>query len=116
MLVGLMLVVCGLVLLTGSLYLIPAMGKHLEKLAKFLGGFQGLIGVIAVILAIWDMIDGSVGLANIVLLLVGLMLAASIMSALPAVGKYIAKLTKALGAFQIIVGIIALILGILELV
>lgn len=116
MLVGLMLIVCGLVLLTGSLYLIPAMGKHLERLAKFLGGFQGIIGIIAVILAIWDMIDGSVGLGNIILLLVGLMLAASTMSALPAVGKYIAKLTKALGAFQIIVGIIALVVGIIELI
>lgn len=115
MIVGLMLVVCGLVLLTGSLYLIPALGKQLEKLAKWLGGFQGLIGVVAVIVAIWDMIDGDVGLGNIVLLLVGLMLAASIMSALPAVGKYIAKLTKALGAFQVVVGIVALVLGILEL-
>lgn len=111
-LVGLMLVVCGLVLLTGVLYLIPAMGKYLEKLAKFLGGFQGIIGVIAVILAIWDMIEVDIGWANILLLLVGLMLAASIMSALPAVGKYIAKLTKFLGGFQVIIGIVALVLGI----
>jgi len=111
----LMLVVCGLVLLAGSLYLIPAMGKYLEKLAKFLGGFQGIIGVIAVILAIWDMIDGSVGWENILLLLVGLMLASSIMSALPAVGKYIAKLTKFLGGFQIVIGIIALVGGIIVL-
>lgn len=111
-LVGLMLVVCGLVLLTGVLYLIPAMGKYLEKLAKFLGGFQGVIGVIAVILAIWDMVDVEIGWANILLLLIGLMLAASIMSALPAVGKYIAKLTKFLGGFQTIIGIVALVLGI----
>jgi len=110
-----MLVVSGLVLLAGSLYLIPAMGKYLEKLAKFLGGFQGIIGVIAVILAIWDMIDTDIGWANILLLIVGLMLAASIMSALPAIGKYIAKLTKFLGGFQVIIGIIALIGGIIVL-
>lgn len=116
MLVGLMLVVGGLVLLSGSLYLIPALGKHLEKLAKWLGGFQTIIGIISVIAAIWDMVDGSVGLANIWLLVVGLILAAGVMSALPALGKYIAKLTKALGAFQTIIGIVALILGILELV
>lgn len=115
MLVGLMLIVCALVLLAGSMYLIPAMGKYLEKLAKFLGGFQALIGVIAVIVAILEMLD-DVNLANIVLLIVGLILAASIMSALPAVGKYIAKMTKALGAFQIVLGIIALVLGILELI
>lgn len=116
MLVGLMLIICALVLLAGSLYLVPAMGKYLEKLAKFLGGFQGIIGVIAVIVAIWDMIDGSVGLGNIVLLIVGLILGVSIMSALPTVGKYITKLTKALGAFQIVLGIIALVLGIVELI
>ncbi|MBN1677591.1 MAG: hypothetical protein JW880_03545 [Candidatus Thermoplasmatota archaeon] len=116
MLVELMLIICGLVLLAGSLYLIPAMGKYLEKLAKFLGGFQAVIGVIAVIVAIWDMIDGSVGLGNVVLLIVGLILGVSILSALPAIGKYIAKLTKALGAFQTILGIIALIVGIWMLI
>lgn len=92
------------------------MGKYLEKLAKWLGGFQGLIGVIAVIVAIWDMIDVEVDLGNVILLIVGLMLAASIMSALPAVGKYIAKLTKALGAFQTVLGIIALVVGIWVLI
>lgn len=113
--VGLLLLICGLVLLTGVLYLIPALGKYLEKLAKFLGGFQGLIGVIAVIVAIWDMIETDIGWENILLLLVGLMLAASIMSALPGVGKYIAKLTKFLGGFQVIIGIIALVAGIIIL-
>lgn len=102
-------------MLTGSLYLIPALGKHLEKLAKWLGGFQTIIGIISVIVAIWDMIDGSVGLGNVVLLVVGLILAIGIMSTLPALGKYIAKMVKALGAFQTIVGVIALIVGILEL-
>ncbi len=109
--VGLMLIVCALVLLAGSLYLIPALGKHLEKLAKFLGGFQALIGVIAIIVGILEI--GSLG--GVILLIVGLILAASIMSALPAVGKYIEKFTKAMGAFQTIIGVIALIVGIWEL-
>lgn len=105
---ALMLIVCGLVLLSGSLYLIPAMGKHLERLAKFLGGFQGIIGIIAIIVAIL----GDWGIWDILLLVVGLMLAVSVMSALPAIGKYIDKLVKALGAFQTILGVIALIAGI----
>jgi len=116
MIVGLMLIIGGLVLLTGSLYLIPAMGKRLEKSAKWLGGFQTIIGIISVIVAIWDMVDGSVGLGNVVLLIVGLILAVGVMSALPALGKYIAKMVKALGAFQTVVGMIALIVGILELI
>jgi hypothetical protein len=109
--VGLMLIIGGLVLLTGSLYLIPAMGKYLEKLAKWLSGFQGAIGVISIIVALvwWD------GLYSVFLIIVGLILAASIMSMVPAVGKYIAKLTKWVGSFQVIIGIIALILGIVNI-
>ena len=108
---GLMLIICALVLLAGSLYLIPALGKYLEKMAKFLGGFQALIGVIAIIVAVLN-IDS---LGGVILLLVGLILAISVMSALPAVGKYIEKLTKALGAFQTVLGVIALIVGVWEL-
>ncbi len=106
-----MLIVGALVLLAGSLYLVPALGKSLERLAKFLGGFQTIIGIIAIIVAILTF--GS--LASIVLLLVGLILAASVMSALPAIGTYIAKFTKALGAFQTIIGIVALVVGIWSL-
>ena len=109
LIVELMLVVSGLVLLTGSLYLIPAMGKYLEKMAKWLSGFQAIIGIIAIIVAIFE--DATMA-ARVVLLIVGLIMAASIMTALPAVGKYIAKLVKFLGAFQTIIGIIALVLGI----
>lgn len=112
-LVDWMLLLGGLVLLTGVLYLIPVLGKYIEKLAKWLGGFQALIGVVAVIVAIWHFIDAEVDLESIVLLVVGLILAVSIMSALPAVGKYIEKLVKALGAFQVIIGIIAIILAFL---
>ena len=104
-----MLIISGLVLLAGSLYLIPAMGKYLEKMAKWLSGFQAIIGIIAIIVAIFE--DATMA-ARVVLLIVGLIMAASIMTALPAVGKYIAKLVKFLGAFQIIIGIIALVLGI----
>lgn len=112
--VGLMLIVCALVLLAGSLYLIPAMGKHLERIAKFLGGFQLVIGLVALVVAIVSMLD-DIDLGNVVLLIVSLMLAASVMTALPAVGKYIAKLTKWLGASQSLVGVIALIVGIVVL-
>src|SRR5512136_2345616 len=102
--VGLMLVIGGLVLLTGSLYLIPALGKSLEKLAKWLGSFQALIGVIAIIVALVEWGDL---LPSLTLLIVGLILAVGVMSAIPAVGKYLEKLGKWLGGFQTIVGIIA---------
>jgi len=113
MLVELMLIVSGLVLLSGSLYLIPAMGKYLEKLAKWLGGFQAIIGIIAIIVGIF--VDASTA-ARVTLIIVGLIMAASIVTALPMVGKYIAKLVKFLGAFHIVLGIIALVLGIWYLI
>jgi len=108
-----MLIIGGLVLLSGSLYLIPALGKSLEKLAKWLGSFQALIGVIAIIVALVEWGDL---LPSLTLLIVGLILAVGVMSAIPAAGKYLAKLGKWLGGFQTIVGIVALIVGILELV
>ncbi len=52
-LIGIMLVVAGLVLLTGILPMIPALGTHLEKLAKWLAAFQVPIGVITLIVGIW---------------------------------------------------------------
>ena len=78
-----MLLLGGLVLLMGVLYLIPVLGKYIEKLAKWLGGFQTLIGVVAVIVAIWVFIDDGIDLDSVFLLIVGLILAVSVMSAPP---------------------------------
>ena len=111
--VDLMLIISGLVLLSGSLYLIPAMGKYLEKMAKWLSGFQAIIGVVAIVVGI--IVDADL-LARLMLIVAGLIMAASIVTVLPAVGKYIAKLVKFLGAFQTIIGIIALVLGIWYLI
>ncbi len=112
---GLMLILGALVLLAGSLYLIPAMGKHLEKLAKWLSSFQALIGIIAIIVAAWKWDEEAVWV-SLLLVVVGLILAVSILSMLPAVGKYIAKFVKAMGALQTAIGVIALIVGIWVLI
>ncbi len=45
-------IVAGLVLAMGLLPYIPGIGKDLEKLAKWLGGFQTIIGVIAITIGI----------------------------------------------------------------
>lgn len=111
MLVGTMLIIAGLVLLTGLLGAIPALGKHLEKLAKLLGSFQTIIGVIAIVLGIWrwSIPDG------LMLILAGLVLAMGILPAIPATGKHLEKLAKVLAGIQVPIGIIALILGILAI-
>lgn len=49
-------IIGGLILCMGVLEVVPAMGKHLEKLAKWLGSFQTIIGIIAIIIGIWGLI------------------------------------------------------------
>ena len=49
-------IIGGLILCMGMLEAIPATGKHLEKLAKWLGSFQTIIGIIAIIIGIWGLI------------------------------------------------------------
>ncbi len=109
LLAGVMLIVSGLVLLTGVLYLVPAFGKSLERLAKWLGSFQGIIGIIAIIVGLLSLGDL---LGALLLIIVGLILAVGILSALPGIGKSLAKVAKFFGGFQTVIGIIALILGI----
>jgi hypothetical protein len=100
-------IVAGLILAMGILPSIPAVGKSLEKVAKWLGRFQTIIGIIAIILGILYF-----GLQGIVAIVAGFVLAAGIMTSIPAVGKDLAKVAKWLGGFQTIIGIIAIILGI----
>jgi hypothetical protein len=106
--VAVMNIVAGLILCMGILEVIPAMGKYLVKLAKWLGGFQTIIGIIAIILAIvwWSPIQ------SIVAIIAGLILIVGILPAIPAVGKSLEKLSKWLGSFQTIIGIIAIVVGI----
>ena len=98
----------GLILCMGILGAIPALGKELEKLAKWLGSFQTTIGIIAIIIAIfwWS------GLQSIMAIIVGLILIVGILPAIPALGKELKKLSKWLGSFQTLIGIIAIIIGI----
>jgi uncharacterized membrane protein HdeD (DUF308 family) len=105
-------IIAGLVLAMGTLELIPALGKYLVKLAKWLGRFQTVIGVIAIILGLWVLIDGGSVLQSVVAIIAGLVLAMGILPNIPALGKSLEKLAKWLGGFQTIIGIIAIIVGI----
>ncbi|HOO03365.1 MAG TPA: hypothetical protein PLJ11_01430 [Methanomassiliicoccales archaeon] len=91
---------------------IPALGKYLEKLSKWLGRFQTIIGIIAIILALiwWEDL-----LQSVVALIAGLILITGILPSIPALGKHLEKLAKWLGGFQTIIGVIAIIVGIIGL-
>jgi len=109
MIIELINIVAGLILAMGILPSIPAVGKSLEKVAKWLGRFQTIIGVIAIILGI--LYFGDL-LQSIVAIVAGLILAMGILTSIPAIGKDIAKVAKWLGGFQTLIGVIAIILGI----
>ena len=109
MIIELTNIVAGLILAMGILPSIPAIGDSLEKVAKWLGRFQTIIGVIAIILGI--LYFGDL-LQSIVAIVAGFILAMGLLTSIPAIGDDIAKVAKWLGGFQTIIGIIAIILGI----
>ena len=104
-------IIGGLILCVGILGAIPAMGKHLEKLAKWLGSFHIIIGIIAWILVALYFGDSAL-IQAVMAFIVGLILIAGILPAIPALGKSLEKLAKWLGSFQTLIGIIAIIVGI----
>lgn len=112
MIVEIMNIIAGLILAIGILPALPAVGKSLEKVAKWLGRFQTIIGIVAIIVGIvfFSWLQGTVAI------IAGLILAMGILSSIPALGKHLERLAKWLGGFQTIIGIIAIIIGILGLV
>jgi hypothetical protein len=100
-------IVAGLILAMGILPNTPAIGKDLARVAKWLGGFQTLIGVIAIVIGLLYF-----GLQGIVSIVAGLILAMGLLPNIPAIGKDLAKAVKVLGSFQTIIGVIAIVLGI----
>ena len=107
-------VIAGLILCVGILEAVPAMGKHLAKLAKWLGGFDTIIGIILIIVVFWQGYWDS--LFGIVAIFAGLIMIVGILPAIPAVGKHLEKLAKWLGGFQTIIGLFVLIVGILGVI
>ena len=90
------------------------MGKHLAKFAKWLGGFDTIIGIILIIVVIWQGYWDS--LLGIVAIFAGLIMIVGILPAIPSVGKHLERLAKWLGGFQTIIGLIVLIVGILGVI
>ncbi|NLK25919.1 MAG: hypothetical protein GX307_05010 [Euryarchaeota archaeon] len=101
-------IIGGLVLAVGIVGALPGVGKYLEKAGKWLGGFQTIIGIVIIILAILNLCS----LQGIIALLVGIILLTGVFYMIPGVGKYLEKAGKWLGGFQGIIGVIAIIFGI----
>ncbi|MFP4401925.1 MAG: hypothetical protein ACLFPL_01730 [Candidatus Nanoarchaeia archaeon] len=102
-------ILTGLILLSGVIGVLPGVGKHLEKFAKWLGSFQAVFGIVAIVLALLNI--SLLGLEFWSLLIGGIILAAGVLEAIPGMSK----LAKFLGPAQVVVGIILLVIGILGL-
>jgi len=100
-------IVAGLILAMGILSSIPAIGDDLVKLAKWLGRFQTLIGVVAIVIGILNF-----GVQGIVAIIAGLVLAMGILPSIPAIGDDLERLAKWLGRSQTVIGVIAILVGI----
>jgi len=100
-------ILAGLILCVSFLDAIP----KLQKFAKWLGGFDTIIGIILIIVVIWQGYWNN--LLGIIAIFAGLIMIIGILPAIPAVGKHLEKVAKWLGGFQGIIGIIVLIAGIL---
>ena len=107
MIVELTNIIAGLILAMGILPNIPTIGKDLTRVAKWLGGFQTIIGVLAIVIGILEF-----GLQGMLAIASGLILAMGLLPNIPAVGKDLAKAVKVLGSFQTLIGVIAIILGV----
>jgi len=112
MIVEIFLIIAGLIMLSGVVGMIPALGVYLEKLAKWLGSFQGVIGIIAIVIGI---IYWSIPL-GLLLIIAGVILAIGLLQVLPLVGDTLKKVVKILSGFHTIFGIVFMLLGILGLV
>jgi hypothetical protein len=107
-------IIAGLILCVGILEAVPVMGKHIVKFAKWLGGFDTIIGIILIIYVVWAGYWDS--LLGIVAIFAGLIMIVGILPLIPAIGKYLEKFAKWLGGFQTIIGLIVLIIGILGVI
>ncbi len=103
-------IIAGLILATSILPNIPIVGRDLTRLAKVLGEFQTIIGIVAVILGILHW-----GLQGIVAVIAGLVLVLGILPSVPLVGEDLAKLAKWLRGFQTLIGVVAIVLGVMGL-
>ena len=107
-------ILAGIILCVGILETLPIMGKSIAKFAKWLGGFDTIIGIILIIVVIWQGWWNDV--LGIVAIFAGLTMIVGILPFIPSVGKHLEKFAKWLGGFQTIIGLIVLIAGILGVI
>jgi hypothetical protein len=103
MIFSIVAIFAGLVLLSGSLRSVPAVGAPLERFARWLSVFDVAIGVVAIVVGIISLLS----LEGILMIMAGLVLAASALQSMPP----LAKLGMSLVPFRLLIGVVILIVG-----
>jgi len=104
-------ILAGIVLLRGTLRNVPALGAWLERAAGTLTAFDVVIGVVAVVLGLLELLS----LEGILLVLAGLILAVTALRTIPAIGTSLGNLGQALSVYRVIVGVLILVVGLVGL-
>jgi hypothetical protein len=105
-------ILAGLVLLSDVLRNIPGIGLSLERFAGWLSAFDVVIGIVAIVLGVLELLT----LEGILLILAGLVLAASALRTIPSIGLSLGRLGDALAKYRWIIGVIILLVGLLDLI
>ncbi len=105
-------ILAGLVLLRGVLQTIPGIGQSLERFAGWLSTFEVVIGVFAIVLGILELLS----LEGILLILAGLVLAATAMRTIPSIGPGLGRLAYAMTPYRAAIGAIIMIVGLGDLI
>jgi len=105
-------IIAGLLLASGLVNPLPFIGKHLNKITTTLGSFQVIIGGIALFLGMFNLGNHQ----GVWAFIAGLVLVAGLLPLIPAIGKSLSKITKTIGAFQAILGIVVIVVGVFGLV
>src|SRR5574341_2651435 len=98
-------ILAGLLLLSGSLRKVPGIGPSLESFARWLTPFDVVIGVVAIVLGVLELLS----LEGILLILAGLVLAMSALRSIPSIGPSLGRLGNALADFRVVIGVIILL-------
>jgi hypothetical protein len=104
-------ILAGLVLLSGALRKVPGVGASLERFAGWLVPFGVVIGVVAIVLGLLELLSFE----GILLILAGLVLAVTALRTIPSVGPSLGRLGNALSEFRYPLGVIVLAVGVLDL-
>lgn len=108
-------IAAGLILGISAFGKIDNLGEKLETVVSWLSPYKVVFGVISLILGLYFLFRPGYLVHDITGIAVGLLLLSDKLKQVPAVGALLATVSKFLSPFEVVVGIIAVVVGILGL-